>query len=97
MPSRPHSPRGTLLAAAMIDAFLDAYEEFERHGLAPFMDEFRRRSAISGAVTVSSASGSETGTLAGFDDDGALLLDVDGNTRRYVAGEVSLRGEKGYV
>ncbi len=91
------SVNGTLLAAAMIDGFIDAYALFESEGLAPFMDEFRRRSAISGAVTVSSASGSDTGTLAGFDDDGALLLNVDGETRRYVAGEVSLRGEKGYV
>jgi len=87
----------TLLAAAMIDAFLDVFDHFEKDGLAPFMDEFRRRSAISGTVTVSSASGGETGELAGFDDDGALLLHVGSETRRYVAGEVSLRGEHGYV
>lgn len=91
------SANGTLLAAAMIDHFFDAYEQFENSGLAPFMDEFRRRSAISGAITVSSASGSETGELTGFDDEGALLLSIGGEVRRYVAGEVSLRGEKGYV
>jgi len=88
---------GTLLAAAMIDRFLDAFQEFEQDGLAPFMNEFRRRSAISGTLTVSSPSGSETGEFAGFDDDGALLLTVSGETRRYLAGEVSLRGEHGYV
>lgn len=88
---------GTLLAAAMIDKFLDAFDEFEQDGLAPFMNEFRRRSAISGTLTVSSPSGSETGELVGFDDDGALLLNVGGETRRYLAGEVSLRGENGYV
>ena len=87
----------TLLAAAMIDRFLDAFEEFEQHGLTPFMSEFRRRSAISGTLTVSSPSVSETGELAGFDDDGALLLNVSGEVRRYLAGEVSLRGEHGYV
>jgi BirA family biotin operon repressor/biotin-[acetyl-CoA-carboxylase] ligase len=87
----------TLLAAAMIDAFLDACDQFERDGLAPFMDEFRRRSAISGMLTVSAPSGSETGALLGFDSDGALLLKVGGETRRYLAGEVSLRGEHGYV
>ncbi len=91
------SANGTLLAAAMIDSFLDAYALFKCEGLAPFMNEFRRRSAISGIVTVTSASDSETGELAGFDDDGALLLSVNGQIRRYVAGEVSLRGEKGYV
>jgi BirA family biotin operon repressor/biotin-[acetyl-CoA-carboxylase] ligase len=88
---------GTLLAAAMIDKFLDAFDAFEQHGLAPFMDEFRRRSAISGILTVSSPSGSETGELVGFDDGGALLLKVNGETRRYLAGEVTLRGEHGYV
>jgi BirA family biotin operon repressor/biotin-[acetyl-CoA-carboxylase] ligase len=88
---------GTLLAGAMIDTFLDTFDRFERDGLAPFMDEFRRRSAISGTVTVSAPSGSETGELAGFDDNGALLLKVGEETRRYVAGEVSLRGEHGYV
>jgi BirA family biotin operon repressor/biotin-[acetyl-CoA-carboxylase] ligase len=88
---------GTRLAAAMIDAFFDAYDRFEEDGLAPFMDEFRRRSAIFGSVIVSSASGIHAGELIGFDDDGALLLKVGGETRRYVAGEVSLRGEHGYV
>lgn len=88
---------GTLLAAAMIDRFFDAFDLFEKHGLAPFMPEFRQRSALSGTVTVSSSGGSETGTLLGFDDNGALLLNHDGQTRRFVAGEVTLRGENGYV
>ncbi len=91
------SANGTLLAAAMIDHLLDSYTLFEAEGLAPFMDEFRRRSAITGAVTVSSAAQSASGQLVGFDDDGALLLNVNGETQRYVAGEVSLRGDKGYV
>lgn len=87
----------TLLAAAVIDAFLDAYEAFSARGLAPFMDEFRRRGAISGTVTVSGAGGSETGTFMGYDDEGAILLRRGARTKRFVAGEVSLRGEKGYV
>ncbi len=87
----------TLLAAAVIDRFLDAYDTFETSGLAPFMDVFRRRSAIAGTVTVTGTGGSETGELAGFDDDGAILLNCGGQTKRYVAGEVSLRGERGYV
>lgn len=87
----------TLLAAAVIDRFLDAYDTFSADGLAPFMDVFRRRSAIAGMVTVTGVGGSETGTLAGYDDDGAILLNVGGRTKRFVAGEVSLRGEKGYV
>lgn len=91
------SANGTQLAAAMIDCFFDAFDQFEQSGLAPFMDEFRRRNALSGTVTVLSGAGSETGELAGFDDDGALLLRCGGQLRRFVAGEVTLRGDTGYV
>ena len=87
----------TLLAAAVIDRFLDAYDTFSANGLKPFMDVFRSRSAIAGTVTVTGMGGSETGELIGYDDDGAILLKSGGQTKRYVAGEVSLRGENGYV
>jgi BirA family biotin operon repressor/biotin-[acetyl-CoA-carboxylase] ligase len=91
------SANNTLLAAAEIDCFMDAYDTFVEHGLTPFMDVFRKRSALSGTVTVIGSGGSETGAIIGYDDDGAILLDCGGETKRFVAGEVSLRGEKGYV
>lgn len=91
------SANGTLLAAAVIDHVLDTCEQFEQNGLAPFIDAFRRRSAISGIITVTSAAVDEQGELAGFDDSGALLLRCGSQTKRFVAGEVTLRGEKGYV
>ncbi len=87
----------TLLAAAVIDRLMDGYDQFTKNGLAPFMEEFRSRSAISGTVTVSGMGGSETGELLGYDDDGAILLSCAGQTKRFVAGEISLRGENGYV
>ncbi len=87
----------TLLAAAEIDCFMDAYDTFVQQGLAPFMDAFRSRGAISGTVTVTGSGVSETGTVAGYDDDGAIRLNCDGEIKRFVAGEVSLRGENGYV
>ncbi len=87
----------TLLAAAVIDSFMDAYDTFAADGLKPFMDVFRSRSAISGMVTVTGTGGSETGELIGYDDEGAILISCGGRTRRFVAGEVSLRGENGYV
>ncbi len=88
---------GTLLAAAMIDRFFDAFGQFEQSGLAPFMDEFRQRSAIFGTVTVLSGADSQSGVLAGYDDDGALLLRCGAQLKRFVAGEVTLRGDEGYV
>lgn len=87
----------TLLAAAVIDSFMDAYDTFTEDGLKPFMEVFRSRSAISGAVTVTGIGSSETGELVGYDDEGAILISCGGHTKRFVAGEVSLRGENGYV
>ena len=87
----------TLLAAAVIDRFFSAFEVFEKEGLAPFMAIYRERSAVNGTITLTSAGGSVTGTFAGYDDEGAILIDCGGETKRFVAGEVSLRGENGYV
>ncbi len=82
----------TLLAAALTDSFFDGYDKFLSGGFASFMHKFRERNALSGEVTVTSAGGSETGEFSGFDDSGALLLRREGEVKRYVAGEVTLRG-----
>jgi len=87
----------TLLAAAVINAFMDAADVFEKDGLAAFMPAFRARSVISGRVTIISPGRRDTGECLGYDDDGAIRIDCDGNIKRFVAGEVSLRGENGYV
>ncbi len=87
----------TELAAAVIDAFFDAFEIFEKQGLLPFMDAFREKNAVRGAVTLTSAGGSVSGAFAGYDDEGAILIDCGGEIKRFVAGEVTLRGENGYV
>ena len=55
-----------------------------------FMDEYKSRSAIIGrSVCVSAADGSKkSGTALGIDDDGALLLSVNGSTERIIHGDV---------
>ncbi len=87
----------TVLAAAVIDGFFEAFEVFEQKGLAPFMEDFRGRNAVSGLVRLTLAGGSVLGQFIGYDDEGAILIETDGETKRFVAGEVSLRGERGYV
>ena len=86
-----------LLAAAVIDAVVRGYETFLRDGIAAFMPEFRKRSVLSGNVRIILPASEEAGTLAGFDDTGAIIIEQNGETKRFVAGEVSLRGENGYV
>jgi BirA family biotin operon repressor/biotin-[acetyl-CoA-carboxylase] ligase len=87
----------TLLAAEIIDTFFNAYDQFMREGLKAFMPVFREMSAICGEVTIVSPSGSDTGLFLGYDDTGAILIDCSGETKRFIAGEVSLRGDNGYV
>lgn len=81
----------TLLAATAIDAFFEGYEKFLSEGLAAFMDEFRERGALSGEIDITTSEGTETGTLLGYDDEGAILLGCEGETKRFVAGEATLR------
>ena len=87
----------TLLAASVIDAFMRATDAFMHDGLAAFLPAFRQRSAIEGRVNIISPDRRDTGKFAGFDDSGAICIDCDGEIKRFVAGEVSLRGENGYV
>ena len=87
----------TLLAASVIDCFFDAYDIFVSEGLSELIPEFKKRNALQGEITVSWPGGSETGLFTGFDNAGAILINSRGIIKRFVAGEVSLRGDHGYV
>jgi BirA family transcriptional regulator, biotin operon repressor / biotin---[acetyl-CoA-carboxylase] ligase len=87
----------TILAAAVLDSFFRAYDTFLDEGLPCFMDGFRKRSMLSGRITVAAENRNATGEFIGFDEEGALLLDCMGEEKRFIAGEVSVRGEKIYV
>lgn len=86
-----------LLAAAVTDTFFEALDLFETEGLEYFMHEFRKRSVLSGSITIISEEGKITGEFIGFDENGALILGCAGEKKRFIAGEVSARGECTYV
>ena len=54
-----------------------------------FIKEYRARSIITGARVYSAEDGEVT--VLGIDDDCALIVDASGVTKKYTAGEVSLR------
>lgn len=57
-----------------------------------YMQLYRDRSMLMGmTVTATSADGEIVGKVEGFDDDGGLLLRVDGEIVRIFSGEVTLR------
>ena len=66
---------------------------FRDHGFGPLRDEWESYHVYAGrAVTVRLPDGwREEGTVAGVDDNGALLLQTRSGLRRFHSGEVSLR------
>jgi BirA family biotin operon repressor/biotin-[acetyl-CoA-carboxylase] ligase len=66
--------------------------EFEHAGFAPLVEEWRRHDIVQGQpVVVLTAHGEETGIARGIDAGGALLVENETGTRRYLSGDVRLR------
>ena len=81
-------------AAGLFRELEKEYTAFIREGFTPRLkDEWNRLSWINGKeVTLSLPEGEISGRALGLDTDGALLLlDGKGKTRRFIAGDVSLR------
>lgn len=84
-------PRNTIVAA-IIDELISMLETFSTSGFAPFAEEFRTLDLLQHA-NVKILAGTETtfGIARGVDEDGSLLVDVEGELKRFVSGEVSVR------
>ena len=80
------------LASAVLDHTVAAIEEFERAGLQPFLDEWRRYDVIQHRqVSLYLPNEVIQGRACGVDSGGALLVDTKTGRRRFASGEVSLR------
>jgi len=85
-------PPRNALAAALIAELSTALVEYGARGMSAFADEWRGADALAGrTVAVMHGGQMLEGCAHGVDDDGALLLEVDGVPRRIVSGEVSVR------
>lgn len=83
----------TQLLAEVLNAFWEYYQGFLKSGLKEMMDAYTEFSALHGKkLTLISAGHEETGQFIGFDGQAALLMDVNGQIKKYIAGEISLRG-----
>lgn len=89
----PVPPARDALAAALVDAWLHAFDAFERDGLAPVLARYARIDALAGrAVRVQAGEGVFEATACGLGDDGALQVrDAGGALRTVHSGEVSVR------
>jgi BirA family biotin operon repressor/biotin-[acetyl-CoA-carboxylase] ligase len=89
---RDRTPSRNALAGALVEEVMTMLQTFTEQGFAPFIDEWTRLDTLANApVKVISGTGTILGTARGVEVDGALLVDVNGQLRRFVSGEVSLR------
>lgn len=89
---RERTPTRNQLIGAIVAELLEMLRVFTVHGFVPFQDEWHRLDTLANApVKVISGSRTTLGTARGVDADGTLLVDVDGELRKFVSGDVSLR------
>lgn len=88
-----HPPDRNTVAAGLIAALVDGLREFERHGFAPFADDYARHDLLAGrSLKLSSAQGHFEGIGAGVDARGALQIRLAGGELRSVdSADVTVR------
>ena len=92
------APDRGAIVAAYLAALEDALDAVERDGFAGIAAEFRQSCITLGSqVSVIGTDASFTGMAEDVDDTGALLVRTEGELRRVLAGDVSVRGVMGYV
>ncbi|HQU17353.1 MAG TPA: bifunctional biotin--[acetyl-CoA-carboxylase] ligase/biotin operon repressor BirA [Gammaproteobacteria bacterium] len=80
------------LAGRVLHRLALTAERFAREGFAPFLDEWREVDAAAGkTVDLLLPDRTVSGRAEGVDPDGALVLQIDGERHRFVAGELRLR------
>ncbi len=85
-------PSRNALAAAVLTQLIIALQTFELDGLSSFMNDWRDWDVTAGrAVQLDLPSGVIKGHAQGIADDGAILIQVGDELRRYASGEISLR------
>jgi len=80
------------LAVAVIDSLVPALQQFSKLGFAPFAREWALADELIGQpVTLTIGNRQIDGLSQGISGNGGLLVETDGVTSEYQAGEVSLR------
>jgi len=79
-------------AAAVISESVRGLIAFERHGLKPFIEEWRAADALRGRpVSVAAAEGVARGLARGIDVHGALMVETPQGVKRFISGDVTVR------
>ena len=88
----PTPPSRQAVCVALLDALLPLLARFEREGLAPWLEGWRRHDLLAGRpVRLAEGASVLEGVAIGIDADGALRLRTEHGERLCHAGEASLR------
>lgn len=86
------TPSRNIIVGAIVSELVPALRQFGFEGFAPFHDAWRELDALANApVKVLNGAQTTLGMARGVDRDGTLLVDVEGELKRFASGEVSLR------
>jgi BirA family transcriptional regulator, biotin operon repressor / biotin---[acetyl-CoA-carboxylase] ligase len=92
---RDRMPTRNIIIAAIMSELVPMLRTFADHGFEPLRAQWEALDAFANApVKVISGSQTTSGIERGVADDGSLLVEVDGEVRKFVSGEVSMRGGK---
>jgi BirA family biotin operon repressor/biotin-[acetyl-CoA-carboxylase] ligase len=81
-----------LLSGFLIKELHDLLSDYEEKGLAPFLPRwFELDYFLDKSVNLMIADNVQTGICRGINAQGALLLEIDGETKPFIGGEISLR------
>jgi BirA family transcriptional regulator, biotin operon repressor / biotin---[acetyl-CoA-carboxylase] ligase len=82
----------SMIAARLIFHLKNVAEHYRLEGLRGFVDEWHQHDLYLGEdVVISSVNNSQVGEHLGISETGGICIRVDGETRTFHAGEVSLR------
>lgn len=76
--------------AALLGSFDAAYARFRRGGFAALRERYDALHCLPGRRVIVEGRPQRSGVARGVDEEGALLVEVDGRVERVVAGEVTL-------
>ncbi|MFL6619025.1 MAG: biotin--[acetyl-CoA-carboxylase] ligase [Povalibacter sp.] len=89
---RDRTPTRNALIAALTEELVSMLPAFASEGFEPFLGDWQKLDVLVHApVRVMQGTQTISGTGAGVDREGALLVDVEGERRRFMSGEVSVR------
>ena len=89
---RENTPTRNVLVGALTEEFANMLSVFATQGFEPFLDEWQKLDVLMHApVRIMQGSQNISGTACGVDREGALLVEVEGERRRFMSGEVSVR------